>query len=118
MIMKKITAKQRGKIQQEIFTWYKTNQRSLPWRTTTDQYAILVSEIMLQQTQINEPSSSTGQDWDIISEHFACKKQQNRLLQRGEGFRKQKKNSASFQVLDRTLLVQCWHLQRIRKFLL
>lgn len=34
-----------------ILGWYAANSRDLPWRRTTDPYAILVSEIMLQQTQ-------------------------------------------------------------------
>lgn len=32
--------------------WYKTAHRQLPWRTTQDPYAIWLSEIMLQQTQV------------------------------------------------------------------
>lgn len=32
--------------------WFKRNARDLPWRRTTDPYAILVSEIMCQQTQV------------------------------------------------------------------
>lgn len=32
--------------------WFHANGRDYPWRRTTDPYAILVSEIMLQQTQI------------------------------------------------------------------
>jgi A/G-specific adenine glycosylase len=32
--------------------WYRQNARDLPWRRTTDPYAILVSEVMLQQTQV------------------------------------------------------------------
>ena len=32
--------------------WFRANGRDYPWRRTTDPYAILVSEIMLQQTQI------------------------------------------------------------------
>lgn len=34
-----------------IWTYYKANKRNLPWRKTRDPYKILVSEIMLQQTQ-------------------------------------------------------------------
>lgn len=34
-----------------IWEFYKKNKRTFPWRETTDPYAILVSEIMLQQTQ-------------------------------------------------------------------
>ena len=34
-----------------LFTWYSEQQRLLPWRGETDPYRILVSEVMLQQTQ-------------------------------------------------------------------
>ena len=32
--------------------WFREHGRSLPWRGTSDPYAILVSEVMLQQTQV------------------------------------------------------------------
>jgi len=32
--------------------WYRAHHRDLPWRRTRDPYAILVSELMLQQTQV------------------------------------------------------------------
>ncbi len=35
-----------------LFAWYAQNGRDLPWRKTRDPYAILVSEVMLQQTQV------------------------------------------------------------------
>ncbi len=35
-----------------LLTWYRTHGRDLPWRKTRDPYAILVSEVMLQQTQV------------------------------------------------------------------
>jgi A/G-specific adenine glycosylase len=35
-----------------LAAWYRRNGRDLPWRTTRDPYAILVSEVMLQQTQV------------------------------------------------------------------
>jgi A/G-specific adenine glycosylase len=35
-----------------LLSWYRHNARDLPWRRTTDPYAILVSEFMLQQTQV------------------------------------------------------------------
>ena len=38
--------------QNKIFSWWKTNRRDLPWRRTHDPYQILVSEVMLQQTQV------------------------------------------------------------------
>ena len=35
-----------------LLAWYRANARDLPWRATRDPYAILVSELMLQQTQV------------------------------------------------------------------
>jgi len=37
----------------ELLTWYDANKRDMPWRRTRDPYAILVSEVMLQQTQVS-----------------------------------------------------------------
>lgn len=34
-----------------LAAWYRTEQRDLPWRRSNDPYAVLVSEVMLQQTQ-------------------------------------------------------------------
>jgi A/G-specific adenine glycosylase len=36
----------------ELLAWFVRNGRDLPWRRTRDPYAILVSEVMLQQTQV------------------------------------------------------------------
>src|SRR5215475_2126258 len=37
----------------KLLIWYKKAARDLPWRETRNPYAILVSEIMLQQTQVS-----------------------------------------------------------------
>src|SRR4051812_36474271 len=37
--------------QQRLLQWYADTYRRLPWRETRDPYRILVSEVMLQQTQ-------------------------------------------------------------------
>ena len=39
-------------MQELLADWFADNGRELPWRTTRDPYAILVSEVMLQQTQV------------------------------------------------------------------
>jgi A/G-specific adenine glycosylase len=39
-------------VKELLLAWYQANGRELPWRETTDPYAILVSEVMLQQTQV------------------------------------------------------------------
>ena len=36
-----------------MLAWYDSNGRDLPWRQTRDPYRILVSEVMLQQTQVD-----------------------------------------------------------------
>jgi A/G-specific adenine glycosylase len=39
-------------MEEALLRWYATSRRDLPWRRTRDPYAILVSEVMLQQTQV------------------------------------------------------------------
>ena len=36
----------------QLLAWFDVHARALPWRDTRDPYAILVSEVMLQQTQV------------------------------------------------------------------
>jgi len=43
----------RRRFRQRLLTWYGRHGRDLPWRKTDDPYRILVSEIMLQQTQVD-----------------------------------------------------------------
>jgi A/G-specific adenine glycosylase len=38
---------------ESLLGWFEANGRDLPWRRTRDPYAILVSEVMLQQTQVD-----------------------------------------------------------------
>ena len=40
-------------LNRKLLAWYKRKQRSLPWRKTSDPYRIWISEIMLQQTQVD-----------------------------------------------------------------
>ncbi len=37
-----------------LIKWYQTNKRDLPWRETNDAYKIWISEIILQQTRVNQ----------------------------------------------------------------
>jgi A/G-specific adenine glycosylase len=39
-------------LRRKLATWYAKSKRDLPWRRTSDPYAITVSEVMLQQTQV------------------------------------------------------------------
>src|SRR5438309_11982514 len=46
-------APERRRFRSRLLTWYRRHGRDLPWRKTDDPYHILVSEIMLQQTQVD-----------------------------------------------------------------
>ncbi len=41
-------------IEKQILTWYNREKRSLPWRSNTQFYQVWISEIMLQQTRVNQ----------------------------------------------------------------
>jgi len=42
----------RAILQQSLLKWYDAHQRDLPWRNATDPYPVWISEVMLQQTQV------------------------------------------------------------------
>lgn len=54
-LMSNLTVPDQEKIsllREQLLGWYRANQRALPWRETRDPYRVLVSEVMLQQTQV------------------------------------------------------------------
>ena len=48
----KLETEQLTRVHSYLLQWYAAEHRDLPWRSTHDPYAILVSEMMLQQTQV------------------------------------------------------------------
>lgn len=46
-----VSTRQLRSIRRRILAWYAVAHRDFPWRRTTDPWAVLVSEVMLQQTQ-------------------------------------------------------------------
>jgi A/G-specific adenine glycosylase len=46
-------SRDRQRFRRRLLGWYRRNGRDLPWRQTRDPYHILVSEVMLQQTQVD-----------------------------------------------------------------
>jgi A/G-specific adenine glycosylase len=49
----KLTLKRKSLLTDIVLRWYRKNGRQLPWRNERNPYRILVSEIMLQQTQVS-----------------------------------------------------------------
>ncbi|MBA2384672.1 MAG: A/G-specific adenine glycosylase, partial [Actinobacteria bacterium] len=47
-----MTRRYAPRVDKLLLAWFDAHGRSLPWRKTRDPYAILVSEVMLQQTQV------------------------------------------------------------------
>lgn len=52
--------------------WAQDNLRELPWRTTRDPWAVLVSEIMLQQTQVSRVVERHGEFMTLFPDPSAC----------------------------------------------
>jgi A/G-specific adenine glycosylase len=48
-----LEASLKRRFQQRLLKWYREHGRDLPWRKTSNPYHILVSEVMLQQTQVD-----------------------------------------------------------------
>ena len=61
-----MTPEARAGIREAVLGWYDDRGRSLPFRGTTDPYAVLVSEVMAQQTQI----SRVGPAWSTFMTTF------------------------------------------------
>lgn len=55
-----------NKMQTDLIKWFDNHQRLLPWRSTTDPYAIWLSEIILQQTRIDQGLEY----WEIFLKKF------------------------------------------------
>jgi A/G-specific adenine glycosylase len=51
----------RRRFRSRLLAWYRRHGRDLPWRRTDDPYHILVSEIMLQQTQVDRVLPKYGE---------------------------------------------------------
>src|SRR5579862_3396521 len=48
-----ISRQARAAFGRRLRAWYRRNARDLPWRRTRDPYRVLISELMLQQTQVS-----------------------------------------------------------------
>jgi A/G-specific adenine glycosylase len=65
-----IDREQLQRIQAQLIAWFEANGRDLPWRRTRDPYRILVSEIMLQQTQVDRVKPK----WEAFLQQFPTPK--------------------------------------------
>jgi A/G-specific adenine glycosylase len=57
---RRITDRESQAFGRALRAWYRKNSRDLPWRRTRDAYSVLVSELMLQQTQVSRVVTRYG----------------------------------------------------------
>ena len=71
---------------EKLLSWYKKNGRELPWRSTKDPYAIWLSEIILQQTRVEQGSPYFKRFFDECPtvEHLA-KSDEKKILKLWQG---------------------------------
>jgi A/G-specific adenine glycosylase len=60
----KIDTARRNDFHRKLRAWYRRHGRDLPWRKTRDPYEVLVSELMLQQTQVSRVLTKYGEFLD------------------------------------------------------
>jgi A/G-specific adenine glycosylase len=53
-------------VREALVSWYEADHREFPWRETTDPYAVLVSEVMSQQTQLERVEDA----WEAFLERW------------------------------------------------
>jgi len=59
----------RDAVRRALLGWYRADHRAFPWRETTDPYAVLVSEVMSQQTQLDRVVDAYGDfldEWPTV----------------------------------------------------
>lgn len=59
-------------LQRDIVSWVSTRLRQLPWRETRDPWAVLVSEVMLQQTGVRRVLPKWSAFMDTFPDPHAC----------------------------------------------
>jgi len=52
-MFRRLTEQEIRRLRRRLLQWYRKSGRDLPWRHTVNPYAIVVSEVMLQQTQVS-----------------------------------------------------------------
>src|SRR6476660_3883296 len=76
----------RKAFQSDLISWFKQEQRELPWRKDQDTYKVWVSEIMLQQTRVDTviPYFNRFLEWFPTLEDLAAAEEE-KVLKAWEG---------------------------------
>jgi A/G-specific adenine glycosylase len=83
---------------QQLLLWYNKNYRELPWRSTSDPYLIWISEIILQQTRVNQGLAYYHrfiEKWPTVTELAAASEQEVLKIWQGLGYYSRARNLLS-----------------------
>lgn len=67
-----LTIEDSARLQHALLEWAGENLRDLPWRSTRDPWAVLVSEVMLQQTQVDRVMQRHREFLELFPTPRAC----------------------------------------------
>jgi len=79
----------------QLLSWYNANKRSLPWRTTRDPYRVWLSEIIMQQTRIEQGLpyyEKFVQAWPCVEDLAAADEQEVLKCWQGLGYYSRARN--------------------------
>ncbi len=120
----RVSAAKKKALQTKILSRYKENARDLPWRRITDPYKILVSEIMLQQTQVERVKTKYKawlERFPTVADLAAATQAEVLTLRSGLGYNRRGINlrKAAKQIIDqRTMLKKKNYFPETEKSLL
>jgi len=81
-----MTAAARGEFSRRLRRWYARHARDLPWRRTRDPYEVLISELMLQQTQVSRVVTRYGEFLERFPTlHDVARARPRRVMEAWEG---------------------------------
>ena len=100
-----ISADEASRLRRSLRAWYRRNARDLPWRVDTDAYRVWLSEVMLQQTQVETVRPSFArflEAFPSVSDLAAADEQQVLRLWEGLGYyrRARQLHAAARQVVE------------------
>lgn len=82
-----LDAARRKGIQAALLSWFLKNARDLPWRRTRDPWHVLVSEVMLQQIQVQRAVLPDAADFVLTASRWHSAERLERIWERDHQLR-------------------------------
>ena len=78
-----------NEIQEILIFWYESNKRELPWRDTPSPYFVWLSEVILQQTRVNQGLAYFNrfvQEWPTLADLAHASEEEVLKMWQGLGY--------------------------------